>query len=169
VNLCSEVGLFFFKRDEIFFPFGGEEIFFFVVTLFAGRHKVPLHGFPAAHDRDQMVHRQIGRLELSFAIIADAGRALPFPPLGTAQFAGLCLLSFDVFVINGNEIIGHRMRRIIQEPEVRSQEKGEQFIFLLLTPAALILLASSPIVTPKNAMAYLRHSGITYMFTQHPL
>jgi hypothetical protein len=50
-----------------------------------------------------------------------------------------------MFVVDGDEIIGHRIRSRIQEPEVRSQEKkGGQ------SPAALILLASVPIVTPKK-------------------
>jgi hypothetical protein len=129
VSCCSGIGLFFFERVEILLPFHGQKIFFFVVALFAARYKVSLHGFPAAHDRDKMVHGQIGRLELASAIVTDAGRALPLPPLGTAQFTGLCFLPFDVFVVDGNEIIGHRMRRRIQEPEVRGQEKGEQFIF----------------------------------------
>jgi len=100
-------GLFFFERAEILFPFSGQEIFFFVVALFAARHKIPLHGFPAAHDRDQMVHGQFNCFEFFSAIIAVAGRAFPFPPLGTAKFTGLCLLPFYVFVVNGNEIIGH--------------------------------------------------------------
>jgi hypothetical protein len=40
--------------------------------------------------------------------------------LGIAQFPGLCLLSFDVFVINGNEIIGHSIFK--KESGARSQE-----------------------------------------------
>jgi len=73
VDRCSGIGLFFFERAEILFPLSGQEIFFFVVTLFAGRHKVALHGSSAAHDRDQVVHGQIGWFIFASAIEADAG------------------------------------------------------------------------------------------------
>lgn len=80
-NRCSGTGLLFFERVQILFPFSGQEIFFFVVARFAGRHKIPLHGFAAANDRDQVVHGQICWVELESAIVADAGRAFSLPPL----------------------------------------------------------------------------------------
>ena len=74
----------FSQRLQILLPLRGQEIFFLVVTLLAGRDEIALDGLPSAHDRDQVVHGQIGWLEFPFAIAADAGRALAFPPLGIA-------------------------------------------------------------------------------------
>lgn len=109
--LCYGIGLFFFERAEILLPFHGKEVLFFVVALFTARNKVPLYRFPSAHDRDKMVHGQISRFKLAFAIVAATGRALPLPPLRSAQFTGFGLLSFDVFVVDGNEIIGHGIKK----------------------------------------------------------
>jgi hypothetical protein len=41
--------------------------------------------------------------------------------LGSAQFTGLCLLPFYVFIVDGNEIIGHS----IFKKESGAWEKGE--------------------------------------------
>ena len=54
-----------------------------------------------------MVHGQFLRLERSSAIVTDACGALPLPPLGVAEFAGLGLLPLDMLVIGCSKIIGH--------------------------------------------------------------
>lgn len=90
----------FFHRMQIFLPFDREEILLLGIAFFAGGNHVSLRAPPSPTERNEMVHRQLGGLELPAAVIADAGAAAALPPLAIPQLARFRLLAFDVVVID---------------------------------------------------------------------
>src|SRR5438034_5498118 len=80
------------------FPLEGELVFLLRVAVLAGGNEVALGRAAATNERHEMVHRQLLRRELLAAVVADAGRAAPLPPLRLPQLACLGTLALDLFV-----------------------------------------------------------------------
>src|SRR4051794_33188664 len=76
----------------------------FVIVAFFTRGDDVAFGAPAAaDDRHDVVHRERAAGEFFPAIVADAGRAPPLPPLACAQLACLFALAPDILVGHSGE------------------------------------------------------------------
>src|SRR5204863_10133617 len=78
-----------------------ESMLFLIVAFFARGDDVAFGALAAADDRHEVVHGERSGGKFFPAIVADADRAPPLPPLACAQFARL-------FALAPNLLVGHR-------------------------------------------------------------
>ena len=79
---------------EIVFPFNGQELFFFGVARLAARHNISLGAFPAAGNRDDMIHGEFFGRRRALAVMALPFCHPAFPPLGPSELPGFAAFAF---------------------------------------------------------------------------
>ena len=79
---------------EIRLPLHGQELFFCVVTRFAAWHHIAPGTFPAARNRDDVIHGQFFGWRWASAVVTPAFCNSAFPPLGLPELAGFTAFSF---------------------------------------------------------------------------
>lgn len=72
--------------------FRRRKVFLFIIAGFAAGDAVALVAFSAAHDGQDVIHRQLFGRERFSAIVANALGQLLLPPIAFAQFLGPCAL-----------------------------------------------------------------------------
>ena len=78
----------------------------FIITAFAGRHRVSLCRRAAPYDRDYMVHGQLMRRRRLSAIVTFPYSTLSFPPLGLSKLSGFLFFFLNLLLGNvGNEVV----------------------------------------------------------------
>jgi len=72
-----------------FFPLDREEIFFLMIARFTGGDQVSLGAGAPSNNRNQVIHRQFGRLKSVLAVMTNSPASLSLPPCSCAKGAGL--------------------------------------------------------------------------------
>ena len=75
---------------QVFIPLNGQEIFLFIVTILAGRHKIALSAFSSSGKGDNMIHGYLPRINMSPTVITNPFRDFSLPPCRLSEF--LCPL-----------------------------------------------------------------------------
>src|SRR5207247_4995221 len=77
-------------------PLPGQRVLLLAVALLARGDKVPFGGLSTAHERNQMIHRQLRGRDVMPTVVTDPIGALALPPLATAQLSRPALLALNI-------------------------------------------------------------------------